>query len=170
LRDLRDEKGVFCQGREIVSASFYPQSTSYELFSLPSHTLTTSSGAKQYLLLLLLPPPHPLLLLVHYHPSGFSEMHALGNSGAGGEILFSLLGKKMGLGREIIEKQSKGMAIFFVSNFPSSLLPSKAICSESQKPRARPTLDTFDLTPHSRASRTWKRKREDRPNKRDSDF
>jgi hypothetical protein len=151
LRDLRDEEeGVFIQGREIVSASFLPPAYELRAFFLQSHTLTTSSGAKQYLPL---PPSFSLLLLVHYHPSGFSEMHALGNSGAGGEILFSLLGKrKMGLGREIIEKQSKGMAIFFRFNFPSSLLPTKAICSKSEKPRARLTLETFDLTPHSRAS------------------
>jgi hypothetical protein len=92
LRDLRDEEeGVFIQGREIVSASFLPPAYELRAFFLQSHTLTTSSGAKQYLPL---PPSFSLLLLVHYHPSGFSEMHALGNSGAGGEILFSLLGKK----------------------------------------------------------------------------
>ena len=100
------------------SALLPPQPTS--CFSLHSHTFTapvwlqsnTSFFLFLFLFLLL------LLLLVHYHPSEFSEMHALGNERRGRREAFSSLLGKTGQRERDIKKQSKGWpSIYFFPSF-----------------------------------------------------
>jgi hypothetical protein len=82
-----------------------------------------------------------VLLLVSYHPSEFSEMHALGNERRG---RLSLLGRKV-QGREAPQKQSKGWpSIFFFSTSFSFFTSSIPLSFE---PRVRLRFENRVLTP-----------------------